>query len=60
MAKFYQVSPITPLITEPSSELDSKVDKIPGKGLSTKDFTKNYRNKLSGIDENAEVNVNPD
>lgn len=60
MAKFYQISPTTPLITEPNSELDSKVDKVPGKGLSTKDFTKNYRNKLNGIDENAEVNVNPD
>lgn len=60
MAKFYQISPITSLIVEPSSELDSKVDKVPGKGLSTKNFTKNYRNKVNTIAPGAEVNVNAD
>lgn len=60
MAKFYQISPITPLTIESNSELDSKVDKIPGKGLSTKDFTKNYRNKLDNVNAGAEVNVNAD
>jgi len=29
--------------------LDSKVDKIPGKGLSTEDFTTSEKNKLAGL-----------
>lgn len=34
-----------------------KVTKVAGKGLSTNDFTDQWRNKLEGIAEGAEVNV---
>lgn len=35
------------------SEVDGKVDKVTGKGLSTNDYTTADKNKLSGIAENA-------
>lgn len=38
----------------------SKVDKMPGKGLSTNDYTTAEKNKLSGIASGAEVNVQAD
>ncbi len=37
-----------------------KVDKIDGKGLSTNDFSNNYKAKLDGIESGAEVNVQAD
>jgi hypothetical protein len=37
--------------------LYTKVDKISGKGLSTNDFTNDYKTKLDGIATGAEVNV---
>jgi len=37
-----------------------KVDKVTGKGLSTEDYTTTEKNKLAGIAEGAEVNVNAD
>ena len=37
-----------------------KVDKITGKGLSSNDYTTIEKNKLAGVSENAEVNVNAD
>ena len=39
---------------------ESKVDKVEGKGLSTNDYTNADKNKLSGIAEGAEVNVQAD
>ena len=39
---------------------NTKVDKEPGKGLSTNDFTNAYKNKLNGIESGAEVNVQSD
>ena len=42
------------------TELDKKVDKITGKGLSTNDYTTTEKNKLSGIEAGAEVNVQSD
>lgn len=36
------------------------VAKAPGKQLSSNDYTTEEKNKLSGIQEGAEVNVNPD
>jgi len=42
------------------SVLDSKVDEIAGKGLSTNDFTDTLETKLNGIADGAEVNVNAD
>ena len=37
--------------------IKNKVDKVEGKGLSTKDFTENYETKLTGIAAGAEKNV---
>ncbi len=37
--------------------LDSKVDKITGKGLSTEDYTTSEKTKLGGIAAGAQVNV---
>lgn len=39
------------------TELDAKVDKIEGKGLSTNDFTDDLNTKLAGIAAGAEVNT---
>ena len=40
--------------------LNGKVDTVSGKGLSTNDYTTTEKNKLAGIAEGAEVNVNAD
>ena len=40
--------------------VENKVDNISGKGLSTNDYTTAEKNKLSGIDTGAEVNVQSD
>ncbi len=40
--------------------VSNKVDTIPGKGLSTNDYTTGERNKLDGIAAGAEVNVQAD
>ena len=37
--------------------IKNKVDKVEGKGLSTKDFTEDYETKLTGIAAGAEKNV---
>lgn len=37
----------------------SKVDKVTGKQLSTNDYTTSEKNKLSGIETGAQVNVKP-
>lgn len=39
------------------SALDGKVDKVAGKGLSTEDFTSSEKQKLSGVESGAQVNV---
>ncbi len=41
-------------------DISGKVDKVDGKGLSTNDFTNGLKNKLYGIAEGAEVNVQSD
>ncbi|MBO6268221.1 MAG: hypothetical protein J6N19_03645 [Clostridium sp.] len=41
-------------------ELDNKVDVVPGKALSTNDYTDAEKEKLAGIEAGAEVNVTPD
>ena len=38
--------------------LQTKVDKVEGKGLSTEDFTTAFKEKLEGIEAGAEVNQN--
>ena len=45
---------------EVDTALGEKVDKISGKGLSTNDYTTAEKNKLSGIESGAKVNVQPD
>ena len=40
------------------TELNKKVDKVDGKGLSTNDYTNDEKTKLAGIEEGAEVNQN--
>lgn len=40
--------------------LTLKVDKVPGKGLSTEDYTTAEKTKLSGVESGAEVNVQSD
>ena len=47
-------------VTNLQTTLDNKVDKVIGKQLSTEDYTTAEKNKLAGIQEGAEVNVNPD
>lgn len=42
------------------SKLDTKVDKVSGKQLSTNDYTDEDKTKLAGIAAGAEVNVNAD
>lgn len=43
--------------TELQGNIDNKVDKVDGKGLSTNDYTTAEKTKLSGIAEGAQVNV---
>ena len=45
-------------LTYVDTELNKKVDKISGKGLSTEDYTSAEKTKLSGIEAGAEVNQN--
>ena len=47
-------------ITDIETALGTKVDKEAGKGLSSNDYTTTEKNKLFGIAEGAEVNVNAD
>lgn len=42
------------------SALDTKVDKVNGKALSTNDFSDAYKGKLDNIESGAEVNVQAD
>lgn len=50
---------LTPYYTrdEVESRLDTKVDKVTGKGLSTNDYTTDDKNKLTGIESGAEINL---
>ena len=48
---------IKDLIDEIKQELEGKVDKVTGKGLSTEDYTTAEKTKLDGIESGAEVNV---
>ena len=44
------------LLSDVTDELDDKVDKVSGKGLSTNDYTTEDKTKLAGIESGAEVN----
>lgn len=43
--------------TEMDTSLGAKVDKVQGKGLSTEDYTTSEKSKLSGIENDADVNI---
>lgn len=49
-----------PLSTASQTALDTKVDKVAGKGLSEEDYTTVEKSKLVGIEAGAEVNVKSD
>ena len=49
-----------PISSATQTELDLKVDKITGKGLSSEDYTTAEKTKLGTIATGAEVNVNAD
>lgn len=49
----------TPTTTYVDAVVENKVDKIEGKGLSTNDYTTAEKNKLSGIEANANNYVHP-
>lgn len=44
-------------LTQLQDVIDTKVDKVSGKGLSTNDYTTAEKNKLDGIEAGAEKNV---
>lgn len=46
-----------PISTATQTALNSKVDKVTGKGLSTEDYTTAEKTKLSGIESGAQVNT---
>lgn len=47
-------------VSDLTTAVGGKVDKVTGKGLSTNDFTTTLKNKLDGIESGAEVNVQSD
>lgn len=47
-------------VSDLTTVVGGKVDKVTGKGLSTNDFTTTFKNKLDGIASGAEVNVQSD
>lgn len=53
-----KISTIETNITNHTTALGNKVDKVSGKGLSTNDYTTTEKTKLSGIAAGAEVNQN--
>ena len=55
---FLDENGVSRLWTRVLSKLGSKVDKVDGKGLSTNDYTTEEKNKLSGIENGAQVNQN--
>lgn len=55
-----KLTTINQSITNNTQILEDKQNSVPGKSLSTNDFTDEYKNKLRGIEEGAEVNVQSD
>ena len=60
MSKFLDLTGLGKLVENVKGELDTKVDKVTGKGLSANDFTDAYKNKLDGIAEGANKYTHPD
>lgn len=55
--KSYVGAQIQAAKTEWQKQLTFKVDKVTGKGLSTNDFTNEYKSKLDGIESGAQKNT---
>lgn len=55
--KSYVGAQIQAAKTEWQNQLKLKVDKVTGKGLSTNDFTNEYKSKLDGIESGAQKNT---
>ena len=55
-----KLTTINQSITNNTQVLEDKQNSVPGKSLSTNDFTDEYKNKLRGIEEGAQVNVQSD
>lgn len=51
---------ISKSIVNIEEELQFKVDKVEGKGLSSNDYTSAEKEKLAGIENGAQVNITPD
>ena len=58
--KEVDINELADTVDEMSAELDGKVDKVEGKGLSANDFTNTLKTKLDGVASGAEVNVQSD
>jgi len=58
--RFQTINRFEVLEDKPTDLLSTKVDKVPGKGLSTRNFTNNDWLKLNSIPADAEANVNAD
>lgn len=57
MAKYLDENGLLYFWQQLKTKLAGKVDVVSGKGLSTNDYTATEKNKLSGIESGAEVNV---
>ena len=55
-----KITNINTSIVNNTQAIDEKQDTIPGKSLSSNDFTNYYKSKLDNIEERAEVNVQAD
>lgn len=59
MSKFLDLVGLGKLVENINGELDKKVDKVSGKGLSTNDFTTAEKEKLAGIATGANKYTHP-
>lgn len=59
MSEYLNKNGLTHLVEQIVSKLSLKVDKVDGKGLSTKDYTAADQTKLSGIEAGANKYVHP-
>ncbi len=57
MSKFLDLTGLAALVDHLEDDIDTKVDKVEGKGLSANDFTDAYKSKLDGIAAGANKTV---
>lgn len=51
MSKFLDLTGLGKLVENLNTKFDEKVDKVPGKGLSTNDFTDEYKQKIDSVSD---------